>query len=151
MSCHFHESTLVLSEPHDPKKITVARPLVDILKPHQKEAVTFIFWNAFADFARGGVTPNEATPPPGGCILCHNMGLGKSLSTIAALHSVMYHPDATLHDTQSRIKTVLLIAPVNTTANWRNEWGQWVGKFREAPRVYDISTQHKGSVPSSYI
>ena len=49
---------------------------------------------------------------------------GKSFSTIALLHTVMTHPDmvSDLDDNKGGplIRTVLLVVPVNTIANWEN-------------------------------
>ena len=52
---------------------------------------------------------------PGGAILAHCMGLGKTLQTIGLVHTVMTNfPD--------HIKHVLILAPVNTLKNWEEEF-----------------------------
>lgn len=76
------------------------------------------------------------------------MGLGKSLSLIATVYSAMYHEMAVIPST-GRIKTILLLAPVNTITNWKNEWAQWTGRFQNCPNVYDISAQSGGAAPSN--
>lgn len=79
----FARSSLVLCSPSlkDVEKlivrtVTVAKPFVKILKPHQIEGIKFIWENSFSDFAycKYG-DPTKV----GGCILAHNMGLGAYL------------------------------------------------------------------------
>jgi hypothetical protein len=53
--------------------VTVAKPFVKILKPHQIEGIKFIWENAFSDFAH---CKSGDPTKVGGCILAHNMGLG---------------------------------------------------------------------------
>jgi hypothetical protein len=120
------------------RTIRVNRELSKHLKPHQVEGVKFMWRNCFSDFAyyRKG-RPDQS----GGCILAHSMGLvssiflqvlsrlyfstmysiwycfllqGKSLSTIALLHTVLTSTPEPL------VKKVLLVVPVNTLANWEN-------------------------------
>lgn len=57
----------------------------------------------------------------GGVILAHSMGLGKSLQTIAFLHTFHSHwPD----------KRSLLLVPSNVTHNWVDEFVRWLPKDR---------------------
>eukprot|EP00522_Entomoneis_paludosa_P014814 CAMPEP_0172450822 /NCGR_PEP_ID=MMETSP1065-20121228/9040_1 /TAXON_ID=265537 /ORGANISM="Amphiprora paludosa, Strain CCMP125" /LENGTH=1131 /DNA_ID=CAMNT_0013202661 /DNA_START=38 /DNA_END=3433 /DNA_ORIENTATION=- len=106
----FEDSTLTLPG----SKVRVAREIAEKLKPHQVEAVEFMWRNVFGDVMQEG---NDF----GGCILAHNMGLGKTLSSIALIHSVF------LHDLAAKI---LLIVPINTVENWKNEFKKWVGHLR---------------------
>jgi hypothetical protein len=71
----FDNSSLVLSSGTQ-REIAVAEPLAKLLKPHQKEGIRFMFWNVFGDFVDG--SQPEVNGAVGGCILAHNMGLGKS-------------------------------------------------------------------------
>lgn len=52
-----------------------------------------------------------------GCILAHAMGLGKSLQTIALLHT--YHGYFPGHRS-------LLIVPANVLGNWKEEFVKWL-------------------------
>lgn len=74
LPCGFDESPLIISadltHEDDAVKITAPKPLADILKPHQKEAVKFIFRNAFPDLSHPSCLP-------GGCILAHNVSLSR--------------------------------------------------------------------------
>ena len=107
---HFHRSPLVLTG----SKLAVSRELAKKLKPHQKEAVLFMWRNAFADKID---KPSEA----GGCLLAHNMGLGKSFSVIALIQAAVIH---------KLVRKVLLVVPVNTLENWKNEFQKWIGTMK---------------------
>jgi hypothetical protein len=78
----FVNSSLVLTEDdNDHRLISIARPLAEKLKPHQKEGIQFMFLNSFSDLAckRKAPEANQANKVDiGGCILAHNMGLGKN-------------------------------------------------------------------------
>jgi len=52
-----------------------------------------------------------------GCILAHAMGLGKSIQTIAMLHT--YHAYFPGHRS-------LLIVPANVLGNWKEEFSKWL-------------------------
>lgn len=63
-----------------------------------------------------------------GCILAHAMGLGKSIQSIAFLHTFhAYHPD----------KRSLLLVPANVLINWKQEAEKWlpatVGHPKDSP------------------
>jgi SNF2 family DNA or RNA helicase len=76
---------------------------------------------------------SKAKTSIGGCILAHNMGLGKSLSCVALLHALFHHPSLKSSGTTRRlVHTVLLVVPVNTLANWENEFDKWTGSMRNA-------------------
>jgi hypothetical protein len=78
----FVNSSLVLTEDdNDYRLISIARPLAEKLKAHQKEGIQFMFLNSFSDLACKMKAPeaNQAKKVDiGGCILAHNMGLGKN-------------------------------------------------------------------------
>jgi hypothetical protein len=121
------------------RTIRVNQKLSKHLKPHQVEGVKFMWRNCFSDFA---FHPQGRPDQIGGCILAHNMGLvsvlfrkvspllpftndvlnlvlffllqGKSLSTIALLHTVW------TTNPEPLVKKILLVVPVNTLANWEN-------------------------------
>lgn len=135
----FQRSSLVLAT--DPY-IAVASELVEKLKEHQKEAVKFMFENSFPDLSN--LTGSKV---PGGCILAHSMGLGKSLSCVALLHALMQQPS--LEDStkqRGKIHKVLLVVPVNTIANWENEFNKWTSDLKYRPSVVNLGdANHKVS------
>lgn len=53
----------------------------------------------------------------GGCILAHDMGLGKSFQVIALLHTYhAYYPG----------KKSVLVVPPNVVHNWLDEFNAWL-------------------------
>nr|XP_026695558.1 transcriptional regulator ATRX isoform X2 [Ciona intestinalis] len=94
-------------------------PLVEVhpsitvhLKPHQVEGVQFM-WDNLIESTK---LAEEGTG--GGCILAHCMGLGKTLQTITTIHTI-------LRSENLSIKTVLVVAPLNTLLNWMSEFDRW--------------------------
>jgi SNF2 family DNA or RNA helicase len=68
-------------------------------------------------------------------------GLGKSLQTIALLHTVMKHPNLQkkkMITKKKAIKTVLLLAPKNTLVNWELEIEKWTGNLESKLIVANI-------------
>uniref|UniRef100_A0AC34FZY4 Helicase ATP-binding domain-containing protein n=1 Tax=Panagrolaimus sp. ES5 TaxID=591445 RepID=A0AC34FZY4_9BILA len=89
------------------------------LKAHQLEGICFLIRNII------GTLNNGIVEGPGeGAILAHNMGLGKSFTVIAFVHTVLKH-------FSSNISKVLIIAPKNVTGQWKNEFP----KFTITPRT----------------
>ena len=102
--------------------------LLKSMKPHQGRGIKFM-WDAVfeskKDFLRNKV--------PGGAILAHCMGLGKTLQTIGLIHSVMANFTA-------EMRCVLVLAPVNTLKNWVDEFHKWLrGPLADDLEVYEIS------------
>ena len=56
---------------------------------------------------------------PGGAILAHCMGLGKTLQTITLTHTV-------LDNRKIGVNRVMVICPVNTVKNWSDEYDKWL-------------------------
>jgi SNF2 family DNA or RNA helicase len=125
----FDNSNCVLSTNSHQQTVSVATSLAAKLKPHQKEGIQFMFDNSFQDLAN---PQEDHSKSIGGCILAHNMGLGKSLSCVALIHTLFYHPVLTA-SYQNKIQTVILVVPVNTLVNWENEVDKWtkdIGRLR---------------------
>ena len=61
----------------------MAGALAGKLKAHQWEGVRFMWKNLVDD-----VTGED---DEGGCILAHDMGLGKTLQTLTFLHTFLFH------------------------------------------------------------
>jgi transcriptional regulator ATRX len=64
-----------------------------------------------------------------GCILAHCMGMGKTLSAIAFVHTLMKSKECNFH-------TFLVVCPLNTVLNWHTEWTKWLDK-RDRLQVID--------------
>lgn len=56
------------------------------------------------------------------------MGLGKSFTTIALLHTLFYNPSLVDNNGTALIRTALLVVPVNTIASWKHEINKWTKK-----------------------
>ncbi|BFZ24319.1 hypothetical protein BsWGS_27358 [Bradybaena similaris] len=93
--------------------IEVNKDLVRKLKPHQVEAVQFM-WDCLYESVKRAKKGDGA-----GCILAHCMGLGKTLSVIAFVHTILTHEKLLKH------RTCLIVSPLNTVLNWKNEWSMW--------------------------
>ena len=65
-----------------------------------------------------------------GCVLAHSMGLGKTLQTIALIHTLHYC-DHALSIAPSR--TYLLLAPASVVHNWKAEFELWLDKNTSIP------------------
>jgi SNF2 family DNA or RNA helicase len=94
----FEESDLKLSvkidvdeETASSFEVSIIKPVADVLKSHQEEGIRFMWKNSCADLSRSSeCTTNEEDRNKdgfGGCILAHNMGLGKSLQVSYILYS----------------------------------------------------------------
>jgi SNF2 family DNA or RNA helicase len=128
----FQKSSLVLSV--DPY-IAVASELANKLKAHQRQAVQFLFNNCFPDLS---ISTKSAAP--GGAILAHNMGLGKSLSTISLLHALLHAPlPEDKSNPKGKVDKILLVAPVNTIANWENEWDKWTKELKYRSHIENLA------------
>lgn len=132
--------------------VTLISSLVPALKPHQKEALKFLWTNCMVS-----VHKLKDRHEGGGCIIAHSMGLGKTLTTISFTATILTHPrmkEITLEGkvskndpTSSSSKTIpkeldnllkqfevprklihciLIVAPVNTLQNWLKEYKRWV-------------------------
>ncbi|XP_063908124.1 transcriptional regulator ATRX homolog isoform X4 [Zophobas morio] len=90
--------------------ITVDYHLTNMLKPHQKDGVKFM-WQACYE------SVDILKSKPGtGCILAHCMGLGKTLQVITLIHTLFTHGSLT------QTKHVLITCPLSTVTNWKNEF-----------------------------
>ncbi|RUS80227.1 hypothetical protein EGW08_012023 [Elysia chlorotica] len=101
-------------EEGDPPIVQVNKKLIQKLKPHQVEAVQFM-WDCMFESVKRSKKEEGA-----GCILAHCMGLGKTLSVISFVHTVLSHSKVLNQ------KTCLVVSPLNTVLNWQNEWGLWL-------------------------
>lgn len=76
-------------------------PFVQLLKPHQRQGVAFLFKCVFGKgdrFKRGDavdahIHKRDRDTPVGGCILAHSMGLGKTFTVISFTATLLCSPD----------------------------------------------------------
>jgi transcriptional regulator ATRX len=128
-------SELILeTDPHTNNIIIeVDSRLVQYLKQHQIEGVQFLWNQIFESTSRITASINKETNEDrggSGAILAHCMGLGKTLTTITLIHTLFCYPKLT------HIHRVLVLCPLNTANNWKNEFQQWIGKLEPQINVY---------------
>ncbi|XP_070553271.1 transcriptional regulator ATRX homolog [Ptychodera flava] len=108
---------LVLESDPETKEpiVAVNQTLVRKLKPHQVDAVQFI-WDSCVESLE-----KLKKEDGGGCILAHCMGLGKTLSVFTFLHTL-------LSTRVCKVRSVLVVAPLNTVLNWMDECIMWLDR-----------------------
>ncbi|XP_020296025.1 transcriptional regulator ATRX-like isoform X2 [Pseudomyrmex gracilis] len=106
--------------------VTVHEELVKRLKPHQAEGIKFMWDACFESLERTKTTSGS------GCIIAHCMGLGKTLQIIALTHTLLTHEE-------TGIKTVLVVCPLSTVLNWRQEYETWLKDLNEDVDVYELT------------
>ncbi|XP_061189382.1 transcriptional regulator ATRX-like [Saccostrea echinata] len=121
---------LVLDFEEETKKpiIEVDKGLVVKLKPHQVEAVQFVWDCTFESLKRA------KTEEGSGCILAHCMGLGKTLSLITYIHTMLTYSKKT------NVHTCVVVAPLNTVLNWQYEFEMWQEFTKKEVDVYEMSS-----------
>ncbi|XP_076446217.1 uncharacterized protein LOC143283763 [Babylonia areolata] len=121
---------LVLEQDEETKEplIQVNPKLICKLKPHQVEAVQFM-WDCLFESLERCKKPEASA----GCILAHCMGLGKTLSVVSFVHTVMSHKKLT------KVKRCLVVSPLNTVLNWQNEFDMWLEE-KDKLDVYELSS-----------
>ncbi|XP_056130294.1 DNA repair and recombination protein RAD54-like [Lampris incognitus] len=123
----FAEDALVLYEPpilspHDlikldkekiPVHVVVDPVLGNVLRPHQREGVRFLW-----ECVTGRRIANSY-----GCIMADEMGLGKTLQCITLIWTLLRQsPDA-----KPEINKTIVVSPSSLVRNWFNEIGKWLG------------------------
>jgi len=149
-TAEYEDSDFVLPVANCPGQITVCKPLATLLKEHQEEGLKFCWKNVCSNIMN---FKQEGNDDIYGAILAHNMGLGKSFQAVCLLHTLLTHPSlvtppGTGGSSGGRIiHRALLIAPVNTLANWETEFQKWVGstssgtRGKKAIRFYPWNSQ----------
>ena len=108
--------------------VEVDKRLVKKLKPHQVNGVKFM-WDACFE----SLEQIKSGKIPGGAILAHCMGLGKTLQTISLTQTVLQNPEVD-------VERVMVICPVNTVKNWQDEYDKWLTGDLEVD-VYEMSKE----------
>lgn len=69
--------------------------------------------------------------------------VGKTLQVITLMHTLLHHPalrEPHAENPKPFLQKILLIVPVNTIANWINEFDKWTGKLQHSVRYFDYSS-----------
>ena len=100
-----------IGHPQQDPDIRIAPQIAEHIKPHQIGGVRFLYDNVVESLDRFRDSQGL------GCILAHNMGLGKTMQVISFV-------DVLLSETSAR--SVLCIVPINTLQNWLAEFNHWL-------------------------
>ncbi|KAI0320767.1 P-loop containing nucleoside triphosphate hydrolase protein [Amylostereum chailletii] len=87
------------------------------LRPHQIEGVRFMYECVM------GLRKHEGQ----GCILADEMGMGKTLQTIALVWTLLKQNP---YGAGPAVGKVLIVCPVTLISNWKNEFHKWLGRDR---------------------
>jgi len=102
-----------LAREEDEEPVRIPSSMSSKLKPHQVEGIRFMWENVIQS-----VKKVKSGDKGLGCILAHNMGLGKTFQVITFLYTVM-------RCAQLGLRTALVVTPVNVLHNWRKEFSKW--------------------------
>nr|XP_006823737.1 PREDICTED: transcriptional regulator ATRX-like [Saccoglossus kowalevskii] len=126
--CPVTMSLVLESKPDsDEPLVQVNKDLIKKLKPHQVEAVQFM-WDCCIETYDKLKNGHEG----GGCILAHCMGLGKTLSVFTFIHTI-------LSTRRCKMNTCLVVAPLNTVLNWVKECEMWLPP-KDRLDVYEMAS-----------
>lgn len=111
------------------------------MKDHQLEGVRFM-WLRLMDGrtkgARGGLGSLAAldeNDKGAGCILAHNMGLGKTFQVVTLLHTIASNipPD------NKELRRMLVLGPVNTMHNWKAELKRFLPSSGHTAGILEVT------------
>lgn len=147
---------------HQFKSISITAQQASKLKQHQKEGVKFIWEKVFGDLVHSPSDTKRSSKDENlssndndvrGCILAHNMGLGKSLQVIAITYTLYSHPllitnqPTKGYTLKAKISRILLVVPVNTITNWINEFKIWCDDLNLTPLAcYNLNDTNSNSM-----
>ncbi|TVU30471.1 hypothetical protein EJB05_22097, partial [Eragrostis curvula] len=113
-----------LAREDDEELVRIPSSMSSKLKNHQVEGIRFMWENVIQS-----VKKVRSGDKGLGCILAHNMGLGKTFQVITFLYTVM-------RCVQLGLRTALVVTPVNVLHNWRKEFTKWRPAELKPLRVY---------------
>ncbi|CAF3656265.1 unnamed protein product [Rotaria sordida] len=125
-----HRLILELDKNTNEPLIEVSSKLVEQLKPHQCDGVRFLWNNVFESIDAIKNKKRNGN----GCILAHCMGLGKTLQVISFIHTVFNYDNIT------KVKTCLILCPINAALNWSNEFDHWLTDVEPPIDCYQLTT-----------
>lgn len=127
-----HDIVLEFDEVKKKPLVTIQKELTKVLKKHQVEGIRFL-WNTVFE------TINKTNTTDGtGCILAHQMGIGKTLQIIVLIYTILCQKEINL-------KTFLVICPPGLIYNWIDEIYKWLKEIDkyEIVKVYDLPKTNK--------
>ncbi|XP_048518191.1 transcriptional regulator ATRX isoform X4 [Dendroctonus ponderosae] len=104
------EANPLILDALDSVEVKVHPSITKKLKPHQRSGIQFMWdscYESIKQLKMGYVSS--------GCILAHCMGLGKTLQALALIEALFRNPI-------TNTKYVLVVCPLSTVSNWRNEF-----------------------------
>lgn len=119
------ENSLILdTDKSNNEQIIVNRKIAKHLKPHQIDGIRFMYNSCYTDLNAKRVSRKKDH----GCILAHCMGLGKTLSLISLVHTLINYP---------KLKTarVLVLCPKSTILNWKTEIENWLQPIKTGRKL----------------
>lgn len=105
--------------------VVVDPVLTKSLRQHQREGVQFLYECVMGMRSFNGE----------GAILADDMGMGKTLQTIALLWTLLKQNP--IYGAPPVIKKALIVCPVTLINNWRKEFRKWLGNERIGVFVFD--------------
>ncbi|KAJ5991833.1 DNA repair and recombination protein [Penicillium sp. IBT 35674x] len=114
-------------DPTAPGALVMPRPtsVPDGKQIHQREGVQFLYECVMGMRSFNGE----------GAILADDMGMGKTLQTIALLWTLLKQNP--IYGAPPVIKKALIVCPVTLINNWRKEFRKWLGNERIGVFVFD--------------
>ena len=130
------EGAVVLSTPGtsfpegESNTTVVIDPFVGIhLRPHQRAGVKFMY-ECVTGLRRGGISDSTHR----GCLLAHEMGMGKTLQVIALLWTLLKQgPIAG----KPAVRKAVIACPASLVGNWGGEIKKWLGDVRCEPLLVE--------------
>ncbi|NXA45483.1 RA54B protein, partial [Nothocercus julius] len=102
--------------------------IVNNLRPHQKEGVTFLYECVMGMRVSGRF----------GAILADEMGLGKTLQCISLVWTLLRQG---VYGCKPVVKRALIVTPGSLVKNWKKEFQKWLGS--ERIKVFTVDQDHK--------
>ncbi|KAJ1529567.1 hypothetical protein ONE63_006338 [Megalurothrips usitatus] len=109
-------------------QVAVDNFLTRVLRPHQKEGVTFLYECVM------GMKNSQCF----GAILADEMGLGKTLQTITLLWTLLRQGP---YGGNPVVRRALVVSPSSLVLNWQKEFDRWLGKHRL--RTFAVDQKNK--------
>jgi RAD54-like protein 2 len=105
------------TRPSSEPSLYVPPEIAGLLKPHQIAGLRFIWRNMVSSAGSLEAARAQKASEGRGCLLAHFCGLGKTVTTISFLYVYL----------RSGVgRRALIVAPVNTLANWIAEFDKWL-------------------------
>ena len=104
--------------------------IAKFLRPHQRDGVKFMYECVMG--LRASVHTNKAHT---GCLLAHEMGLGKTLQVIALIWTLL--KQSPFKRGMPTVKRVIVCVPASLVGNWAGEFKKWLGDVRVEPKIVE--------------